>query len=105
MALAVGGEEDDRVREAAVSAIELMSRDESTREALAHNEGVIMALTRASYGNDNADEFETTNSRVASQNSSRQTTESDTTPLGDNRMSRDQGRLVQVALKNLVAAM
>mmetsp|Transcript_17132 Transcript_17132/g.25437 ORF Transcript_17132/g.25437 Transcript_17132/m.25437 type:complete len:650 (-) Transcript_17132:701-2650(-) len=105
MALAVGGEEDDRVREAAVSAIELMSRDESTREALAHNEGVIMALTRASYGNDNADEFETTNSRVTSQNSSRQTTESDTTPLGDNRMSRDQGRLVQVALKNLVAAM
>jgi len=73
---------DDPMKRAALSAIEKLARDEDARPLLAHNEGIMTALTRASYGPSgqpqNGEEEESVTS---------------------------QGRMVQMALKNLVAAM
>jgi len=49
LALTVGGEESDRVRNAAIAAIERLSRQTNLRKSLAHNKNIMMALTRASY--------------------------------------------------------
>ena len=93
MALSVGGGETERVRMAAVEALEMMAREESTRTMLAHNEGVMMALTRASYG-------------INPAGSISRTSHGGIGPADDGSTDVDnQGHMVQMALKNLVASM
>jgi len=76
------GSDGDPMKRAALSAIEKLARDEDARPLLAHNEGIMTALTRASYG------------------------PSGTPQNGEEEESvSSQGRMVQMALKNLVAAM
>jgi len=45
------GEEMSKIRKAAIASIEYLSREVSTRSILANNEGIMMAMTRASYEN------------------------------------------------------
>lgn len=68
--ITMGGQEAEQIKEAAIRAIEKLARDESARPLLSNNEGIMMGLTQASYG------------------------ETD-----------ENGSLVQIALKNLVAVM
>lgn len=96
MALSIGGAESDKIRAITVSAIEHLSREVTTREVLSQHEGIMLAMTRASYlgktdpnqsnsnhslGNDDMDSVDGTSS-VASTN-----------------------RKIQLALKRLVGAM
>ena len=105
------GEDVDKVRDAAVAAIELMSRHDEARELLAHNEGIMMALTRASYGEEGslrgstkrqsiARDFQGSDMGSSVDGSSRRDDEED---LEDDASM--QSRRIQVALKNLVSAM
>jgi hypothetical protein len=107
LALTKGDDSDvDKVRRAAVGAIELMSRQDEARALLAHNEGIIMALTKASYGDEGS-----------LKDSARQSVMSDmdefTYDQSDGRSEGDeneedasvQSRRIQLALKNLVSAM
>ena len=93
MALSSGDEQDIRkVRMAACVTIELMSRDEEARALLSQNEGIIMALTKASYGKDLED------------------VEEEGAPDGGEHREYDddlsaQTRKIQLSLKNLLAAM
>jgi hypothetical protein len=48
-ALAVGGVDCDKIRSVAVSAIEHLSRESSNRQHLSQHEGIMLAMTRASY--------------------------------------------------------
>ena len=108
LALAGGDDEDvDKVRRAAVGAIELMSRQDEARALLANNEGIIMALTKASYGEDGSLRDESL------------TRESILSEMDDGTFDQSYGRLggdgdedasvqsrrIQLALKNLVSAM
>ena len=93
LALATGDGQDIRkVRMASCLAIELMSREEEARSILAHNEGIIMALTQASYRMDMGEE-EKDGARID----------------GDSREVDDdlslQSRRIQLSLKNLLSAM
>lgn len=87
-----GGKEHVKVQRAAVSAIERLARDETARPLLAHNEGIMMALTRASYG--------------PNVNANINPADIDLNNIDDDDQSiTSQGRMVQTALKNLVAVM
>ncbi|KAL3785845.1 hypothetical protein ACHAW5_000153 [Stephanodiscus triporus] len=106
------GEDTEKVRMASCLAIELMSRQDEARALLSQNEGIIMALTKASYGEDQQ-EFDHRMSKISEMNgsvtdyqdASRRISEGD----GDDEVSDDdmslQSRRIQLALKNLVAAM
>lgn len=120
LALTTNGEEADRVRRAAVAAIELLSREVSTRQLLAKNEGIMMALTRASYGTnpaatmhgssergaglglkaDSRDYGESWQRLAIQQANGGQLPHPDTMPY-----NAREGRRIRIALKNLVAAM
>lgn len=47
--LATGGAETEQIREAAIRTIEKLARDEVARPLLSNNEGIMLALTQASY--------------------------------------------------------
>jgi hypothetical protein len=101
LALTKGDDADvDKVRRAAVGAIELMSRQDEARALLAHNEGIIMALTKASYGDDGSTRDSLTmDDGTYDQSYGR---------LGgdeDEENASVQSRRIQLALKNLVSAM
>ncbi|KAL3808097.1 hypothetical protein ACHAXA_010809 [Cyclostephanos tholiformis] len=100
------GEEVEKVRMASCLAIELMSRQDEARAILSHNEGIIMALTKASYGNEQQ-EVDHRRSEVSEMNEDASRRFSEGTGAGgvsddDTSMS---SRRIQLALKNLVAAM
>ena len=102
------GEQEDteKVRMAACLAIELMSRQDEARALLSQNEGIIMALTKASYGEEQQ-EFDHRMSKIVTgyQDASRRSSEEDRDgEVSDDDMSL-QSRRIQLALKNLVAAM
>ncbi len=109
LALAQGEESDiEKVRTAAVGAIELMSRQDDARELLAHNEGIMMALTRASYGEGaRASMRRSTLSEVEKSHASQASFGEDQSQVkdGDSDDESIQSRRIQVALKNLVSAM
>ena len=99
----------EKVRMAACLAIELMSRQDEARALLSQNEGIIMALTKASYGEEEREaedlrmshmselEGSVTGFLDASGRTGRVGEDEDDTSL--------QSRRIQVALKNLVSAM
>jgi hypothetical protein len=100
------GEEVEKVRMASCLAIELMSRQDEARAILSQNEGIIMALTKASYGNEQQ-EVDHRRSEVSEMNEDASRRFSEGTGAGgvsddDTSMS---SRRIQLALKNLVAAM
>lgn len=107
LALTRGEQEDtEKVRMAACLAIELMSRQDEARALLSQNEGIIMALTKASYG-EQQQEFDHRMSKIVTgyQDASRRSSEEDRDgEVSDDDMSL-QSRRIQLALKNLVAAM
>lgn len=107
LALTRGEQEDtEKVRMAACLAIELMSRQDEARALLSQNEGIIMALTKASYGEEQQ-EFDHRMSKIVTgyQDESRRSSEEDRDgEVSDDDMSL-QSRRIQLALKNLVAAM
>jgi hypothetical protein len=113
LALTRGENEDtEKVRMAACLAIELMSRQDEARALLSQNEGIIMALTKASYGEEQQ-EFDHRMSKISEmhgsvtgyQDASRRSSEEDRDgEVSDDDMSM-QSRRIQLALKNLVAAM
>lgn len=109
LALAQGEDSDiEKVRMAAVGAIELMSRQDDARELLAHNEGIMMALTRASYGEGaRASMRRSTLSEVDKSHVSQASYGEDQSRVKDGESDDDsiQSRRIQVALKNLVSAM
>ena len=120
LALTTNGEEADRVRQAAVAAIELLSREASTRQLLAKNEGIMMALTRASYGTNPAATMHGSSERGAGLGLKVDRRDSDESwqRLAVQHASGGQlphpgmmpsnareGRRIRIALKNLVAAM
>jgi hypothetical protein len=92
LALAVGdGQDIQKVRMASCLAIEFMSREEEARDLLSRNEGIIMALTQASYRMDKGED----EISAAIDEESRGT---------DDDMSL-QSRMIQISLKNLLSAM
>lgn len=105
------GPDVDKVRNAAVAAIELMSRHDEARELLAHNEGIMMALTRASYGEEGSLKEPMMRRSIASdfQGSDMGSYMEDSRDGEEDDSSDDdasmQSRRIQVALKNLVSAM
>jgi len=107
LALTGGDDADvDKVRRAAVGAIELMSRQDEARALLAHNEGIIMALTKASYGDEGSlrDESLTRQSMLSEMDEA--TFDQSYGRLeGDEEEASVQSRRIQLALKNLVSAM
>ena len=93
LALALGDDNDVRkVRMAACLAIECMSREEEARVLLAQNEGIIMALTQASYRKDIGDE----DMDVITTDGEFQDTADDLSM---------QSKLIQASLKKLLSAM
>lgn len=112
LALARGEESDvEKVRMAAVGAIELMSRQDDARALLSQNEGIMMALTRASYGEDQDALRKSTMSAMDGSFASRGSFADGSRRAGggENGDSDDessmQSKRIQVALKNLVSAM
>ena len=107
LALAKGdGDDTEKVRIAACLAIELMSRRDEVRTLLSQNEGIMMALTKASYGEVQQKEFVdrrmsgmTTDFNIDSSHKSSEGGGDD-----DDDVSM-QSRRIQLALKNLVEAM
>lgn len=107
LALTGGDDADvDKVRRAAVGAIELMSRQDEARALLAHNEGIIMALTKASYGDEGSlrDESLTRQSMLSEMDEATFDQSYGGLEGGDEEASV-QSRRIQLALKNLVSAM
>lgn len=105
------GQDMEKVRMASCLAIELMSRQDDARALLSQNEGIIMALTQASYDDQGEGQIRrrSTNSEEGSGGfldgsgrSGRSSGEYSREDDDDNSM---QSRRIQVALKNLVAAM
>jgi hypothetical protein len=110
LALARGeGEDVEKVREAAVAAIELMSRHDEARALLAHNEGIMMALTQASYGEEGSLKEsirKDLHSGYAESEAGSYIDESRREGEDDSDDDASlQSRRIQVALKNLVSAM
>lgn len=105
------GVDVEKVRVTAVAAIELMSRHDEARALLAHNEGIMMALTRASYGEEQASLKNSMRRSIRSElDGSFTGSYADVSRrIGDDDESNDdmsmQSRRIQVALKNLVGAM
>ena len=50
------GINDDEVKTCAIAALERLSKESSTRHIMAKNEGVMTALTKASFAKDGADD-------------------------------------------------
>lgn len=98
-------EDSDKVRKAAVGAIEMLARDDYARPFLAHHKGIMMAMTEvtnnrnllSNYDNGGGDEQEERSTRYHKNNGNRSS--SDEVSLAS------QSSEVQMALKNLVAAM
>ena len=108
LALAGGDDVDvDKVRRAAVGAIELMSRQDEARALLARNEGIIMALTKASYGDEGSlrDESLTRQSMMSEMDGATFDQSSARTEGDEDEEASVQSRRIQLALKNLVSAM
>ncbi|KAL7518573.1 hypothetical protein ACHAWX_003387 [Stephanocyclus meneghinianus] len=105
------GPDVDKVQEAAVAAIELMSRQDEARAFLAQNEGIMMALTRASYGEEGSLKESMRRRSVVSEfdGSASGSYVDASRRMGDDEDSDEdaslQSRRIQVALKNLVSAM
>lgn len=95
------GPDVEKVRMASCLAIELMSREDNARVLLSQNEGIIMALTRASYGEIPADEDLNTSHMSEMERST--TGFDDASDQSGN--GSQQSRRIQLALKNLVAVM
>lgn len=91
-----GGEESDRIRNVAVNAIEFLSREASTRPILSRHEGVMMALTRASYEIKDG---------ASVQDSQRDDDRSVAFSYTSEDSKVSDSRRVQVALKKLVGTM
>ena len=95
------GPDVEKVRMASCLAIELMSREDNARVLLSQNEGIIMALTRASYGEIPAEEDLNT-SHMSEMERSTTGFDDASDQSGD---ASQQSRRIQLALKNLVAVM
>ena len=52
----MNGISDDEVKTCAISALERLSKEEKTRHIMVKNEGVMTALTKATFANDGAEE-------------------------------------------------
>jgi len=96
------GADAEKVRMASCLAIELMSRHDEARALLSQNEGIIMALTKASYGEEERD-GDLRESNMSELEGS-VTGFMDTSGKSEDDLSL-QSRRIQVALKNLVGAM
>ncbi|KAL7552948.1 hypothetical protein ACHAWF_017317 [Thalassiosira exigua] len=122
------GPDVEKVRMASCLAIELMSRHDEARALLSQNEGIIMALTKASYGDDRRGEADLRRSGMSELGGSAtgggggfldESGRSSNDLLGVERMDQAedgesddddddmsmQSRRIQLALKNLVSAM
>jgi len=95
------GPDVEKVRMASCLAIELMSREDNARVLLSQNEGIIMALTRASYGEIPAEE-DLMMSNMSEMERSMTGFDDASDETGD---GSQQSRRIQLALKNLVAVM
>lgn len=98
------GPEIEKVRMASCLAIELMSRHDEARALLSQNEGIIMALTKASYGEEER-EADFRASKMSELEGSVTGFLDASTVNEDEDDASLQSRRIQVALKNLVAAM
>ena len=98
------GEDVEKVRRASCMAIELMSRKDEARALLSQNEGIIMALTKASYGEGDQDPRNTYNGEGFLDGSERAGSRFSGDGEDDDG-SQQSPRRIQVALKNLVQAM
>ncbi|KAL7492550.1 hypothetical protein ACHAWT_001621 [Skeletonema menzelii] len=108
LALTSGDDADvDKVRRAAVGAIELMSRQDEARALLARNEGIIMALTKASYGDEGSlkDESLTRQSMMSEMDEATFDQSYGRFEGDEDEEASVQSRRIQLALKNLVSAM
>eukprot|EP00986_Skeletonema_menzelii_P005229 scaffold1848_cov132-Skeletonema_menzelii.AAC.9 len=108
LALSSGDDADvDKVRRAAVGAIELMSRQDEARALLARNEGIIMALTKASYGDEGSlkDESLTRQSMMSEMDEATFDQSYGRFEGDEDEEASVQSRRIQLALKNLVSAM
>jgi len=118
LSLTVGGAESDRVRSAAISTIVNLSKDPSILPVIAHHEGVMMALTRASYGtgvnnsSSNGVSFTQGTNTLGNVHEEEEKSDDGSFPSqGHNptRMNQQdhnyEGREIQIALKALVDAM
>jgi hypothetical protein len=107
LALAKGdGDDTEKVRIAACLAIELMSRRDEVRTLLSQNEGIMMALTKASYGEVQQKEF--VDRRMSGMTTDFNIDSSHKSSEGggdDDDDASMQSRRIQLALKNLVEAM
>lgn len=93
LALTLGDGQDIRkIRMASCMTIELMSREEEARKILSQNEGIIMALTHASYRT------------VGEVDNDGAVTNGESKEADDDNMSM-QSRMIQLSLKNLLSAM
>jgi len=97
------GPDVEKVRMAACLAIELMSRHDEARALLSQNEGIIMALTKASFGGDELEEDLRVSNVSGLEGSVTGFLDSSLTSGQDEESM--QSRRIQMALKNLVSAM
>lgn len=107
LALTVGGSESDRVRSAAILAIVHLSLHYPTRHLLSKHEGIMMALTRASYESYRSPIEAQADDRVPTSDESSLVSRGST---GSHFQERNdpQGekeKQIQMALKHLVSAM
>ena len=92
LALVTGDGESDKVRRAAIYAIEHLSREAGhVRQLLSNHEGIMLAMTRASYGRRSSSGSSTAGS-AASYGGSQV----------DDRSETSTNRSMQLALKRLV---
>ena len=103
-ALAIGGADSEKIRMVAVSAIENLSREERNREILSHHEGIMLAMTRASYLSGNGGGGGGNNGNNGS-SSNRSMGPQDDDPSVGTAPSVAANRRFQIALKHLVGAM
>lgn len=106
LALSIGGPESERIRMISVSAIEHMSREGGTsREILSQHEGIMLAMTRASYLTSSTNDYGS-RSDMSTDNAMR----SSNAPHGDDQSVETSPSIIshrrfQIALKQLVGAM
>lgn len=105
LALAKGdGDDTEKVRMAACLAIEVMSRRDEVRILLSQNEGIMMALTKASYGEVQKEFVDRRMSGIPTDFNIDSSHRSSEGGDDDDDVSM-QSRRIQLALKNLVEAM
>jgi hypothetical protein len=111
LALSVGGPDAERIRIISVSAIEHLSRESGiNREILSQHEGIMLAMTRASYLRTGSSSGTSTNETGSHLNMGLDySTESSVLSQGDDQSlmtsSVVSSRRIQIALKHLVGAM